>query len=843
MSAGISWPASTTGAALDATILGLMLAAGGTYVFALVLEMGMTAATSYHIYDDITTSAARFFMPSKTEAEADALVEAFDSGSSTSEEAERWRLTDDDTGFNDLSEMTASMAHVSSVVTLSTSLHGIALLLAVMRMLYSFTFQPRFGIITETLVRSVPGLIDLMVLTSLVLVLLASLAHLVLGDLYDELSTMRRAVHFTFYFLLTGDLGDMKAAVAPFYEGLERNMVSVVVSYIVYSALPLLVGYVLLSFILAVIFESYYDIKFENEAPPSMFDEAGEIVRGRKRLRLLQRGLSAAGIQGQAKPDPPPAEKETPQQQSFADTMNDKDMIVRLSQAIAILTERGIPTKDEERLTKLTSYGRLLAFVAQNEALLLDVSAMVAEVDAMVNMMEATVTNPATMVNAALVRGSGATGERSTGGTRTDEEDSEEAEQAEAAERERMVEELTTFQKSIPAAAGSSKDLFDQLFDMSSTARAVSKRRPRSRQAHDLADDRPGSSQFPYTGPARVSDRGLAHVSDRGLAHVSDRGRPGSTTTTTAFTGGRLGSSRLLNHTRFAQGSDSGRPGSTTAFTTDGGRPGSTTAFPARPRSSRRASSTKTLFVRPAAPENNGRERRTSGLAPSLPVPYVENRPGTALAMMEAARVRRETAAHQIMSNSRTSDSSQQPGQPNEPLLNAPVVAHPRKQRLKSGTRRSSARSFRREVAESASREPRESAPDALREQSAPIVPMWGSSSINLLEKVDDLEEEMLDAGSSASLPSNSRASSNTSRRPKKQLMMLEGDFSGGPPVGPAARIEHPTPLSPIPASPGVFGDPGSARPAPPPWEADRPGSSGSSSQLPEETLPGMPLP
>ena len=227
-----------------------MLAAGVSYAVALVLEMGMTAQTSYPIYDDITTSAARYFMPSKAEAaDPDAVVDVeVTAADAADDDPERWRLPDDETGIDDMSEMVASMAYVSSIVSLSTSLHGIALLLAVIRMLYSFTFQPRFGIITKTLVRSAPGLIDLMVLTSLVLVLLASLAHLVLGDLYEELSTMRRSVYFLFFFLLTGDLGDMKAAVAPFYEGLERNTASVVVSYIVYSLLPLLVGYVLLSF-------------------------------------------------------------------------------------------------------------------------------------------------------------------------------------------------------------------------------------------------------------------------------------------------------------------------------------------------------------------------------------------------------------------------------------------------------------------------------------------------------------------------------------------------------------------------------------------------------------------
>ena len=521
--ASLAWPASATGAALDAAILALMLAAGVSYVAALVLEMGMTAQTSYPIYDDITTSTARYFMPSKTEADPDPVVDAeVTAADATDDDPKRWSLPDDETGIDDMSEMVASMAYASSIISLSTSLHGIALLLAVIRMLYSFTFQPRFGIITKTLVRCAPGLIDLMVLTSLVLVLLASLAHLVLGDLYDELSTMKQSVYFVFFFLLTGDLGDMKAAVAPFYEGLERNTVSVVVSYIVYSALPLLVGYVLLSFILAVIFESYYAIKTKSGAMPSMFDEVGKIVSGRKRLRLVRNGLSAAGMQGQEPEDfcpvvgPTRVDKVKPKPSAVIRGVNDKRMIARLSVAIEILAERGIPSKDEESRAGLSSYGRLLDLVARNEALLSDVSEMVAETERMNEVMRSAMSNPTCMVNATLHRNSV---EMVSSGLlfdpadawmapvdEVDEEEEHEEEESDAGgaehdelereARQRVATELKCFKNKIAATHASSRDLFDELFDISSAARPISRQRPSS---------------------SRQSVDELLHISPRGL--------------------------------------------------------------------------------------------------------------------------------------------------------------------------------------------------------------------------------------------------------------------------------------------------------------------------------------
>ena len=491
--AGISWPASTTGFYFDGTILCLMLAGWLTYTVALALEMGMTAATSYRIYDDVTTSAARFFLPSKMDAEPDDVV-VEDLGIDSAGNDERWRLPDDDSGFNEFSEMTASMAHVSSVVTLSFSLHGIALLLAVLRLLYSFTFQPRFGIITDALLLSAPGLCHLLVVTSVVLILLISLAHLVMGDLWWELSTMSGSLHFAYIFLLTGggELGDMKTAVAPFYHGLERNTVSLVVGYIAYAALPLFVGFILMQFMMAVIFINYYEIKHYANEPPSMFVEAGEIVRGRKRLRLL--GFEAVGMARQAQTSPldaPPTAgsncgkgrdargRRMPKKAKKPRMLRDKLMLANLAQAIEVLTLQGIPSVLKKKRLRLTSYARLLEFVAQNEILLSDVTMMVEEVDNMVEVLETAIHNPRTLVTAALKR-MAAISKPWIPRMMTRFDVLPPDEQRERDRREAIAEELARYRQRMifKLSTASPHDLFDELCDISSGEGAVTVHRP-----------------------------------------------------------------------------------------------------------------------------------------------------------------------------------------------------------------------------------------------------------------------------------------------------------------------------------------------------------------------------
>ena len=300
------------------------------------------------------------------------------------------------------------------------------------------------------------------------------------------------------------------AAVAPFYEGLERNTVPVVIGYIAYASLPLLVGYGLLPFILVVIFQSYDEIKRSSDEPPSMFDEVGNIVSERKRLRVLRRGFAAAaGIhQGHAHSTAPspPMKKATA---SATKTAKEKRMMARLSKAVEVMViMHGKPGGEgvEKRTRVTTPHGRLVDLIAQNEAFVAQslalqshVSAiMVAEVEFLNSMVPNPPQSPAKQVHRALRH----TREKLIvlgdvevpPPVAADEEDVA-ADEAEHDARERMsVELIQNLRHKIlyTQSASSSRDLFDELCGISSAAQAISRRRQQRKEDDAVSIPVPG---------------------------------------------------------------------------------------------------------------------------------------------------------------------------------------------------------------------------------------------------------------------------------------------------------------------------------------------------------------
>ena len=307
------WPVSFNGAVLDTVILCLMLAALVAYAAAMAMQTRVVAATSFSIYESEGTTPARHFLPFKQDsAAANATGVDVELGGGEAEgdsDPYSWELADDDNGMRDMSSMMALLSSASSAMSLSGALHGIALLTSVIRMLYSLSFNPRFGIITETMVRSFPELIELLFLTAILLVMLAVLATLNMGELLEDVSSASSSLYFMFKFLLTGDLGDMHA-IAASDDGLERNTVSTVVSYILYNLLPYLIGYTIFSFILAIIAFKYYDIKFQQGTLPSMFSEAGQAISESRKVRRTAACVQSASKRGwhSYRPKPPPPE-------------------------------------------------------------------------------------------------------------------------------------------------------------------------------------------------------------------------------------------------------------------------------------------------------------------------------------------------------------------------------------------------------------------------------------------------------------------------------------------------------------------------------------------------------
>jgi hypothetical protein len=114
--------------------------------------------------------------------------------------ASRWILPDNDTGLEAYGGALESIGSVSAVLTMATAAHGVALLLSIIRLLHAWSFQPRVGVITVTLRTVVPDVAHLLLLALVLVVLLGSAAHLIVGDVYGQLSTPWVSAEFLYGF-------------------------------------------------------------------------------------------------------------------------------------------------------------------------------------------------------------------------------------------------------------------------------------------------------------------------------------------------------------------------------------------------------------------------------------------------------------------------------------------------------------------------------------------------------------------------------------------------------------------------------------------------------------------
>ena len=302
------------GDAMELVILGCLVAGVICHCLAMTSAAGAALSTSYPIYDSPQTAEARFFLTLREDDPDGEAVDAVgdvdnttttaggsgaslstdsdvisdvgsatlnSSSSSNSSESHqhRWQLPSNTSGVDAMNDMFVTLSRTVYMSDLGYSFHGYALVLSILRLLGRWSFQPHIGFITRTLELSAQDLMALMIVTSVVLVLLASAMHLVVGNIYGELSTPGKAINFFFLYLITGDMGNLHRAVAARQFGSEQSMIEAVSGHTGYVLLTLLVGYTLLSFLLAIVSDHYTDlVQNEFSSRPSMFDETANIL-------------------------------------------------------------------------------------------------------------------------------------------------------------------------------------------------------------------------------------------------------------------------------------------------------------------------------------------------------------------------------------------------------------------------------------------------------------------------------------------------------------------------------------------------------------------------------------
>lgn len=150
------------------------------------------------------------------------------------------------------------------------ALNGINILLLIARLLKKMDFQPRLGVVTRSLALAGPDLIHFSLVSGMVFVGYAMMAHLIFGNAIEGFSTFGKAVNTCFEILL-GEIGvneELKAL-----SGLQS-----LAGTLFFWSFELLVFMVLLNFLLAIIVDAFSEVKGSTADMTGMHTEIAQMI-------------------------------------------------------------------------------------------------------------------------------------------------------------------------------------------------------------------------------------------------------------------------------------------------------------------------------------------------------------------------------------------------------------------------------------------------------------------------------------------------------------------------------------------------------------------------------------
>eukprot|EP00873_Tetraselmis_striata_P010617 jgi/Tetstr1/430881/TSEL_020638.t1 len=206
---------SNASSALDVAI-GMLLLISAVYGgAALNLATTFSARSSYQVYDSPTSMPARFFMLRRHEEVAsvqDLSVEAPATAALT--HSGRWGMQRDSSGLQDMASHFSDVDRLADMVQAAKALSGVAVILAITRVVVAWRWQPRVRIILGTLTRALPDLYYFSLTAAVVLLLMAGWGHLLMGSIYQPFSTFGGTLNWVMLFFIAGDLSSASGAVA-----------------------------------------------------------------------------------------------------------------------------------------------------------------------------------------------------------------------------------------------------------------------------------------------------------------------------------------------------------------------------------------------------------------------------------------------------------------------------------------------------------------------------------------------------------------------------------------------------------------------------------------------------
>ena len=275
---------STAGPATTVTTMTAAAAIAGS------TPAAAAAAAGGGVDDSTTPAAANSGIPAAAPAAAAQAAAAALGGPGP---PGRWKLPTADGDLDALAELLSSASRCASLWSVYGLLQCLVLLLLLGQLLASWSFQSRLGIITRTIISSLPQIAHLILVFLITLALYSCLLALVLGPRAAAASSYGSA----WYDMLMGLLGGSSLVLPEYFlEGLAQSRAQALAVGLIYYSREFIFVMILMQFFMATIGGVFYRMKM-------LAIERLAVVHGREALGAwvglkyrVPAGLAAGGI-------------------------------------------------------------------------------------------------------------------------------------------------------------------------------------------------------------------------------------------------------------------------------------------------------------------------------------------------------------------------------------------------------------------------------------------------------------------------------------------------------------------------------------------------------------------
>jgi hypothetical protein len=266
-------------------LLGLLMLSSALIM---TLYVGVLAPTlnpqaSYSTYDAVETAAARWFLPRKDSSPAAAASAAAAAASgavntTTSSMSSsggvngvvtpaslqlpggsgRWLLPDADGDMDALARLLSGVSRCTAAWSAYGLVQCLVLLLFLLQLLVAWSFQPRLGIITQTLVAALPAIAHLCLVIAFCMVAFAAVLTLAVGTWAAPTATLSSAWYDMFLLLLAGSEVDLGTLFPP---GVVLTSAQQLLSGLILYMREALFAFVLMSYFLAALGATFAAVK------------------------------------------------------------------------------------------------------------------------------------------------------------------------------------------------------------------------------------------------------------------------------------------------------------------------------------------------------------------------------------------------------------------------------------------------------------------------------------------------------------------------------------------------------------------------------------------------------